>query len=165
MRVLSCVNSGATGLNRGHLEQDFLQRWTCRTRRLPHHWLAYSALEEPQSEWGGWRKRLRYSKVEDDQIGGAKANSAQDGSTRFIIIYNEKEITVTENLYDFLSHCSRSQDPHFQSHVRIDAICINHILINPDPHLGSLRFTPHVSKVFRFTHLASWIGQYPLPCF
>lgn len=41
------------------------------------------------------------------------------------ILCNGKEISVLSNLYDFLLHCSRSEDEELRGPVWIDAVCIH----------------------------------------
>ena len=83
-----------------------------------------------------------------------------DGFPRIILV-NGRKLRVHRNLWHFLAAARRMRITNW---LWVDAICI-YSYRTATKRLGTLRFAPQFFERFNFTHLASQIWQYILPCF
>jgi hypothetical protein len=69
-------------------------------------------------------KLLRKSTLNKDETIGSIANNTQLEHRRYIVCNNQRK-AVTHNLWDFLHHYARSQNPKLHEYLWVDALCID----------------------------------------
>jgi hypothetical protein len=91
--------------------------------------------------WG-----LSHPDIHDICIDAASANIK--------VLFNEKEVSITENLKDFLYHCAFSDDAQLQGAMWVDALCINQANVPERSHQVNI-----MGDIYKAaSHVVVWLG-------